>query len=389
MKMKSLLLTAVSVACAFTAHAQTLGYSIEGSIEGLEDGTVLVLAPVSMSPVDDLGSATVSGGHFSFTGTVSEPTAVRLMVKDTYGASFLILGGEGTVKVSGKATSTDYNGTSNYDYSGVKVSGSAMTDKYQSILNVRNYLDILYSSNEKVFADYHKAYGQARAAKDKAACDSLERTDLGRACHIADSVFFKTVDETYHKVARDNRDTFFGPLSMVSLFAYLTPDLKPWYDEFSDAAKSSQYGKMVKKDVSPDSKVGTKMPAFSGKDINGKSVTLASLCKGKKYVLLDFWASWCMPCRKEIPNVKAQYEKYRKKGFEVISVSIDKKDADWRKAVSTEALTWPNLRDVDGSISKAYEIKAVPTMYLITADGTVVAENARGEVLRNKLAELF
>lgn len=381
------MVVALSMSAA-ALNAQSLNYGVSGSLEGIANGTTIMLTPVATTPQAAIDSAVVTNGTFSFSGTVSEPTAALVMVKGSYGGKYIILG-DGNISLSGKPALSNSNGSPYYDFDNVKAKGSAMTDKYQSILNVRNYLDILYNSNNEAFADFHKAYGEARVAKDAAKCDSLNNTDLGKACHIADSLFFKTVEKAYHDVAYDNRDSFFGPLSMVSLFAYLTPDQKSWYDEFTDAAKASKYGKMVKKDVAPESKVGTKAPAFSGTDINGKSVSLAKALKGKKYVLLDFWASWCVPCRKEIPNVKAQYAKYKSKGFDVVSISIDKRDADWRKAVKAEGLTWTNLRDTDDSISRDYEVKAVPTMLLVDSNGTIIMTEARGEALANKLAELL
>ena len=113
------------------------------------------------------------------------------------------------------------------------------------------------------------------------------------------------------------------------------------------------------------------------------------LADGKKYVLLDFWASWCGPCRKEIPNVKKAYEQFKDKGFEVVSISIDKKEDEWRKAVKEENLVWPNFRSEE--VANLFKVKAVPTVYLLDSEGKIVASNneCRGEALAAKLAELL
>ena len=105
-------------------------------------------------------------------------------------------------------------------------------------------------------------------------------------------------------------------------------------------------------------------------------------------VLVDFWASWCNPCRKEIPNLKKLYTQYADRGFQIVSISIDKKEAEWTKALKEEQLQWPNFLDTEG-IADIYKVKFVPTMYLIDAQGVMVGENLRGEALANKLAELF
>ena len=125
------------------------------------------------------------------------------------------------------------------------------------------------------------------------------------------------------------------------------------------------------------------------KDEAGKSYTLEQLLKGKKYLLIDFWASWCAPCRKEIPNVKKNYEQYKNRGFEVVSISIDQNAAAWKKAVQQEQLKWPNF--LSPAVANQFKVRAVPTMYLIDANGVVLGinEDVRGEALGKKLAELF
>jgi len=134
--------------------------------------------------------------------------------------------------------------------------------------------------------------------------------------------------------------------------------------------------------------IGAVAPDFTFPDINGQQVSLSSF-KGK-YVLIDFWASWCGPCREESPNVQKQYQLYKDKGFEVVSVSIDKKEDAWRKAVVEDNLKGTLLLAKDSKkIMKDYVFSGIPYMVLLDKEGKVVALNLRGEALAEKLKEVF
>lgn len=134
--------------------------------------------------------------------------------------------------------------------------------------------------------------------------------------------------------------------------------------------------------------IGTVAPDFTFPDINGKQVSLSSL-KGK-YVLIDFWASWCGPCRQESPNVQKQYQLYKDKGFEVLSVSIDKKEDAWRKAIEEDQIKGTMLLAKDSKkIMKDYVFSGIPYMVLLDKEGKVMALNLRGEALQEKLKEIF
>ncbi|WP_194768168.1 peroxiredoxin family protein [Tamlana sp. I1] len=134
--------------------------------------------------------------------------------------------------------------------------------------------------------------------------------------------------------------------------------------------------------------IGTVAPDFTFPDMDGNSVSLSDF-RGK-YVLIDFWASWCGPCRKESPNVQKQYALYKDKGFEVVSVSIDKKEVDWIKAVKEDDLKGTLLLAKDSKkIMKDYVFSGIPYMVLLDTEGKVMALNLRGEALQEKLKEIF
>jgi peroxiredoxin len=169
-------------------------------------------------------------------------------------------------------------------------------------------------------------------------------------------------------------------------------DLRNLYSSFSQHTKSSIYGIRIKNASIPkvDKKIGDKIADFAQADTDGKLISVADF-KGK-YLLIDFWASWCVPCRKENPNLVSAYQKYKQKGFDILGVSLDKDKANWLAAIKADGLTWRHVSDLQGwdnEVSKMFKITAVPSNILIDREGKIIALNLRGQALNQKLAEIL
>ncbi|MFT5913695.1 MAG: peroxiredoxin [Flammeovirgaceae bacterium] len=137
-----------------------------------------------------------------------------------------------------------------------------------------------------------------------------------------------------------------------------------------------------------DISVGNYAPDFRLQKLNSsEKISLVDL-KGK-YVLIDFWASWCGPCRMENPNVKRVYEKFSKDEFEIISVSIDTNEIKWKKAVEQDGLPWLNVIDTEMTTADRYGVSAIPFTVLIDKEGKILATNLRGEILEVTLDGIF
>jgi len=143
-------------------------------------------------------------------------------------------------------------------------------------------------------------------------------------------------------------------------------------------------------DVLAKLEIGKKAPDFSGVDPSGKTLRLSENHKG--YTLIDFWAAWCPPCRKENPNLVAAFEQYKDRGFSVFGVSLDKDKESWVKAINDDRLHWPQVSELTfwkSEVAKLYGVKAIPTNYLVDSNGIIVAKNLRGDQLHVKLKELY
>lgn len=137
---------------------------------------------------------------------------------------------------------------------------------------------------------------------------------------------------------------------------------------------------------------GTQFKDIEAKDKDGNTIKLSDIVKSNSLTLVDFWASWCGPCRAEMPNVKKVYADYHDKGFEVYGVSLDDDKNAWLDAVGKLELPWIQVNDVvdgDASGASAYGIQAIPTTILIDQNGTIIAKNLRGEELAKKVAEIL
>ena len=164
------------------------------------------------------------------------------------------------------------------------------------------------------------------------------------------------------------------------------------YNMLDPKIKATSMGQYIAQQIA-EGKVngkGSMLADFSQPDTSGVPVSLSSL-RGK-YVLVDFWASWCGPCRQENPNVLAAYNKYKSKNFTVLGVSLDKAKPAWIEAINMDGLTWTHISDLQGwqnSVAQQFQIFNIPQNFLIGPDGKVVAKNLRGPALERKLARLL
>lgn len=389
---KKFILSALTMLSATALWAQD--YTLQGTIDGLPDGTTLELVPMSHDNEKPIGTTTVADGRFVFKGdiTTAEPRCLRLGVKETYGSVMLMVGKGDNIALKATATQTpSSDGTPLYRFADVTVTGSSLTDTLRVYEQKRADLDKLYAETHDPYKPLMEKLGAARQAKNKPLVDSIITGSEYAKMAKDENRFFKTVEQVYMGAINSHKDSYWGPLLTLYYFSYLTPEQKTLYESFSPEAQNSWYGRRVKDEIFPGGGAGETAKELSVKSDDGKVTTLDQLCQGKTYVLIDFWASWCAPCRREIPNIKAQYALYKDKGFMPLSISIDKDEKAWRKALAEEKLEWPNFLDRLGA-ADAYGVRSIPAMYLVDAKTKKIVasgNDARGTALAKKLAELY
>ncbi len=325
-------------------------------------------------------SALIDNGAFQFIGTAAEPAMAQLVL-DHYGKGLARLGSDADLTML-YLEKGNINITAKDSVKYAVITGSKVNDdnaKYEASL----------AAPEKTLKALDAEYAAAPAdkKKDQEFVSGLQsRFDTAKEQR-------KVLQRQYIK---ENPDSY---VSLMALIEVAGQDIdisstEPLYKELSAGVRNTTAGLAFAKslEIAKATSIGAQAPLFIQNDTNDKPVSLASF-RGS-YVLIDFWASWCGPCRAENPNVVKAFDMYKTKKFTVLGVSLDrpgKKDA-WLAAIKADGLAWTQVSDLkfwDNDVAKLYGINSIPQNYLIDPSGKIIAKNLRGEDLNKKLASLF
>lgn len=351
------LLTAIVFAVACTPSKKP-GYTISGTVESAKDGDVVYLESINNEEFKVLDKAIVQGGAFKFEGTQDSTVVAYLSCtteKDVFSLPFFLENGHISVKmIEGAET----------------ITGTQTNDIYQE---VRGKISDILRQMIEIEQDPNLSEEEKEQKMDEAEMAYDATMKEGMVKNIANPVGIFIFKNKYYE------NTLSENLSLLAQIPseYMTdPQLQ---------GIQMQIAQQEKTDVSkPFTDLSMETP-------EGKAVKLSDFVGKGKPVLVDFWASWCAPCRQSMPELISIYKKYKGK-FEIVGVSFDENKDAWQKAITRLELPWPHMSDLKGWKSEAaiaYGIHSIPHTVLIDNNGVIISRDLKGADLDNKLAEIL
>jgi thiol-disulfide isomerase/thioredoxin len=363
----------------YNLKAQGKIFQLEGSLTNMP-----FVAKVYINYISPKGhvkdSSDVVDGVYAFAGSLREPQDIKLTVsyfpdQRNKQTSLSILNGKDQCRIYMSSGSVRVHSVDSF--SNITVSGSAWHKDFV-------YLQQLLDENRKESNIARKEWDEANAVHDTATMQRVVREGTKKIAPLLKKLL---------NYAQTHRNS---PLSIwvlrvcanggsrmgavLSAYNNLAPDIKA----LPSGRDLEHYIKFV---AATD--IGKPAPAFALADTSGQKLSLSSL-KGK-YVLIDFWASWCQPCRAETPYITSLYNKYHNNGFTVLSVTSPREtnSETWKDAIQKDNMNWYNVWDKNGDVSKLYNVDAVPRNFLLDKNGIIVAKDLRGDALVTRMKELL
>jgi peroxiredoxin len=379
MKKILLVITAITVLISCNKAGEN-EYIVTGTIKGIADGKTAILEVQdetgALKPVD---TVKIEKEKFTFKGSAKEPEMYLLSIETVSDKlPFILENGDIEMTINKDSICiTKITGTyNNEELNSYKAKGMAIQKKMM-----------------KFQKDNTAKMNQAQQTKDTVVMNGLRKE------YSKFQEEFITQSDAY---VASHPKAFISALIIEGMFNQMAPDIDKitkFYNGLDKEVKDTKHGKKIKKQLDALTKpvaavenvgVGTAAPDFSAPSPEGKTVSLKQSMG--KVTVVDFWASWCKPCRAENPNMVALYKEFHAKGLNIVGVSLDDDATKWKDAIAKDMLTWThvsNLKNFQDPIAALYSIKSIPSTFILDASGKIVAKDLRGAELKAKVAELL
>ena len=371
-KLVSGILSGIALTALISCNSGT-GYTLSGSVENAPDGQKIYLAELNENnnQTTVIDTLEITDGQFQAEYKAKDKPTVSFLTLEGVRGNVLFIAEDEPVQMELKSDSLFAS----------KVTGGP----HNEILY--GYLAEVLKTNRKI-GDLRQEMMQAYSNQDTVQLGELEM----RQQEIIDED-----KEVKRELVDNNPNSIVSILvlqDMVNSKTFNSNELVEYYESLSEEVRSTHLAYTLEKTLESLSRldIGSKAPDFSAPTPEGEELALQNVLG--KVTLVDFWASWCRPCRIENPNIVRVYEKYHDKGFNVLGVSLDRPDkrAEWLQAIEDDNLTWhqvSNLMFWQDPVARLYDIQAIPAAFLLDEDGIIVARDLRGDALERKVAELL
>jgi len=345
------------------------GYVITGEAEGADGKTVSLKLFRNLQPVE-VSNTTVQAGKFTLKGTTPYPEFCMLYVDNQGPVQFFVENSNIRILIDMQNISQS------------KVTGSKENEVFMEFMDGLER----YAQQQKHLNDSYVALSTSNIASSDALANiraQAEKLNAERTSFMVNHV---------QKHAGKISTAFIVSTSLMQVMNWA--QLEQTAKDFDAKTEQSQWVKMLNDHVASQKRtaIGQPFSDITLKTPDDQPISISDYAGKGKYVLLDFWAAWCGPCRQANPQVVALYKRYKEKGFEIVGISLDQTKEAWVKAIKDDNLTWPHMSDIkfwESAAAKLYSVSSIPHTVLLDKDGKIIAKGLHVEALAAKLAEIF